>query len=166
MPVAAPRHPSARCPTRGAAGFTLVELMLVLGAIGILAALALPTYSGYRDRVQSADAATDIGSLAVLAKSYRAEYGRYPAKLSQAMQDVAELDPWGDAYHYLAIEGVAATVVGQTRKDKNLVPINSDFDLYSAGPDQETLPPLMADVSRDDIVRASDGAFVGIAEEF
>lgn len=162
MPSASPGRPSRRHPS----GFTLVELMLVLGAIGILAALALPTYWGYLDRARAADAATDIGGLAVFAKSYRAEYGRYPARLDQALKDVIEVDPWGNPYRYLAIEGAAGDVVSKTRKDKNLVPINSDFDLYSAGPDQETLPPLAAKVSRDDIVRASDGAFVGIAEEF
>ncbi len=52
------------------------------------------------------------------------------------------------------------------RKDRFLVPINSDYDLYSMGADGESVEPLTAAKSRDDIVRASDGAFVGVAENF
>lgn len=52
------------------------------------------------------------------------------------------------------------------RKDRFLVPINSDFDLYSMGKDRETVAPLTAKKSHDDIVRANDGAFVGLASEF
>ena len=61
---------------------------------------------------------------------------------------------------------IGAAVVGQTRKDKNLVPLNSDFDLYSMGPDGASQPPLAAPVSHDDIIRASDGAYVGSAEGY
>lgn len=52
------------------------------------------------------------------------------------------------------------------RKDRFLVPINSDYDLYSMGPDGQTNEPLNVPVSRDDIVRASNGAYVGVAENF
>ena len=151
---------------RRTAGFTLVELMLVLAAIGVLSALAIPAYHGWRDRVSAADAGTDISGIAVMAKSFHAEYGKYPARLTQAIQAGVELDPWGNPYRYLPIEDAPPSVTGQARKDKNLVPINSDFDLYSSGPDGESRPPLVAKVSRDDIVRASDGAFIGLADEF
>ena len=56
--------------------------------------------------------------------------------------------------------------VGEVRKDRNLVPINTDYDLYSAGPDGNSVPPLTAAASRDDIVRANDGRFIGKAEEY
>lgn len=52
------------------------------------------------------------------------------------------------------------------RKDRNLVPINSDYDLYSAGHDGATLPPLLAPVSRDDVIRANNGGFIGLASDF
>ena len=52
------------------------------------------------------------------------------------------------------------------RKDKKLVPLNSDYDLYSMGPDGESKPPLTAKASKDDIVRANDGEFVGLAERY
>ena len=55
---------------------------------------------------------------------------------------------------------------GKMRKDRFLVPINSDFDLYSMGKDGKSSPPLTASASRDDIIRANDGAYVGPAEGY
>ena len=45
-------------------------------------------------------------------------------------------------------------------------PKNSDFDLYSMGKDGASVGPLTAKASRDDVVRASDGRFVGLASDF
>lgn len=56
--------------------------------------------------------------------------------------------------------------IGQARKDRNLVPINSDFDLFSAGRDRKTTGPLTAKASQDDIIRGSDGAFVGLGRDY
>lgn len=56
--------------------------------------------------------------------------------------------------------------VGGARKDRFLVPINSDFDIYSMGRDGQTVPPLTAKKSHDDILRASDGGFYGLAANF
>jgi len=44
--------------------------------------------------------------------------------------------------------------------------VNSDYDLYSRGSDGLTDLVLNADVARDDIVRAGDGDFVGLAANF
>jgi general secretion pathway protein G len=52
------------------------------------------------------------------------------------------------------------------RKDRFLVPINSDYDLYSMGPDGESKRNLNTPVSRDDVIRARDGAYIGVAELF
>ena len=54
----------------------------------------------------------------------------------------------------------------RARKDHNLHPLNSDFDLYSMGPDGESQPALTAKASWDDIIRASDGGFVGRASRY
>ena len=62
--------------------------------------------------------------------------------------------------------GGGKPAIAQARKDRFLVPINSDFDLYSMGADGETKATLQNKVSRDDIIRASDGGFYGIAENF
>lgn len=56
--------------------------------------------------------------------------------------------------------------MGDVRKDRNLVPINSFFDLYSMGKDGQSRPPLTAPVSQDDVIYANDGAFIGLAEDY
>ncbi len=52
------------------------------------------------------------------------------------------------------------------RKDRFLHPINSDYDLYSMGKDGRTTEALTAKMSHDDIIRANDGGFVGLASQF
>lgn len=74
------------------------------------------------------------------------------------------LDEWGNPYQYTNIE--KAKGIGALRKDKNLVPINTDYDLYSMGPDGQSASALTAAISQDDIVRGRDGAFFGIATEY
>jgi len=55
---------------------------------------------------------------------------------------------------------------GRPRKDRFLHPINSDYDLYSMGKDGESVEPLTAQKSHDDVIRGNDGSFVGLAVEF
>jgi general secretion pathway protein G len=55
---------------------------------------------------------------------------------------------------------------GQPRKDHFLHPISSDFDLYSMGADGQSVAPLTAQKSRDDIIRANDGSYYGLASNF
>ena len=52
------------------------------------------------------------------------------------------------------------------RKDRFLVPINTNFDLYSMGPDGKSVPPLTAQASQDDIIWASDGEYIGPAAQY
>ena len=88
----------------------------------------------------------------------------FPSALNQVPQGNM-FDPWGRNYQYLLIEG-NAKAKGQERKDKNLVPINSDFDLYSMGVDGKTSAPLTAKASQDDIVRANDVSYFGLASKY
>jgi general secretion pathway protein G len=62
-------------------------------------------------------------------------------------------------------EGGNDNVAG-ARKDKNLHPLNSDFDLYSKGRDRDSKLPLTAEASRDDIIRANNGGFIGLAKNY
>jgi len=75
-----------------------------------------------------------------------------------------KLDPWGNPYQYLNFDNVNGQ--GQKKKDKFLVPLNSTYDLYSMGKDGNTSTALTANASQDDIVRANDGAFVGLASQY
>ncbi|HMS85577.1 MAG TPA: prepilin-type N-terminal cleavage/methylation domain-containing protein [Nitrospira sp.] len=55
---------------------------------------------------------------------------------------------------------------GGARKDRHLHPISSDFDLYSMGKDKDSVKPLTAQKSHDDVIRASDGGYYGLARNF
>lgn len=158
--------PSMRAASQASArtgGWTIIELMLVIGLIGVLVAIALPRYTDYRNRVKNMKAVADIGVLQVLITGYRLNAGVLPASLTDVGYG-GMLDPWGNAYVYTDL--TAARGRGQARKDHNLNPINSDFDLYSMGADGRTHTQLTQKDSLDDIVRARDGAFVGLASDF
>jgi general secretion pathway protein G len=74
------------------------------------------------------------------------------------------IDPWGNPYQYVDLGDVNGKA--KARKDHSLVPINSDYDLYSKGKDGRSVSPLTAQHSRDDIVRGRNGGFVGLASNF
>jgi general secretion pathway protein G len=152
-----------RPPRWSARGFTIIEVMLVVALVGILAAIALPAFQSHRERVRIAEAVIDIKNMDVKLQQYRLDQGSYPVDLS-AIRMLGHKDPWGNPYQYTNVED--AKGMGQARKNKNLVPINTDFDLYSMGPDGASVGPLTAKASRDDIVRANNGRFVGTAAEY
>ena len=51
------------------------------------------------------------------------------------------------------------------RRDESHKPLNTRFDLYSTGKDGNSDPQLTAQASWDDVLRGSDGVFVGLASE-
>jgi len=154
------RQPAtARCHR----GLTAIELMLGLVILGVLAVIAHPAYANYRERVRIAQAVIDIKGIESQIKNYALENRALPGTLSDVGR-AGMLDPWGNPYQYTNLE--AAKGKGSARKNKNLVPINSDFDLYSSGKDGASASALTAKASRDDIVRASDGRFVGLAADY
>jgi len=63
-------------------------------------------------------------------------------------------------------DSVNPGVLGQMRRDHFLVPVNTDFDLYSLGKDGRSQSPFTAAASQDDIVRANNGLYVGLVSEY
>lgn len=142
-------------------GFTLVELMITVAIVTILAAVAIPSYTSAMNKSRISVAKRDLLDLQTRLDRYFTRYNTYPAALGPIAGDL--LDPWGHPYQYLSMENAS---VGEKRKDKSLHPLNSDYDLYSMGPDGRSVSPLTAKASRDDIIRANNGGFIGVAEDY
>jgi general secretion pathway protein G len=144
-------------------GFTIIELMLGIAILGVLVGIAYPSYQQYTERVRIAQAIIDIQGISSSVEAYSRDNREYPADLNEIGKGAMK-DPWGNAYQYTNLGTVKGS--GKARKNKSLVPINSDFDLYSMGKDGKSASPLTAKASRDDIVRANDGRFVGLASDY
>jgi general secretion pathway protein G len=176
------------------AGFTLVELLVATAMIGVLAAMAVPAYRQALEAARVAKAIGDIKAIDKELQVHVVLDGCLPGSLKDIGRDHLR-DPWGNAYTYQVLPNKSAggdgggngkgkgggnggssescnacngqcVSIGQARKDHNLVPINSDFDLFSAGRDGKSVGPLTAKASRDDIIRGSDGAFVGLGKDY
>lgn len=63
-------------------GFTLVELLVVIGIIGILAMMLLPQFRGMRDRARVASCQSNLKNIGTTLESYYADKESYP--LAQA----------------------------------------------------------------------------------
>jgi general secretion pathway protein G len=153
---------------RGESGFSLIELSIAVLIVGILATIAIPNYLRYLEKNKETTAISDINTIAGKLKEIMMENpDALPAGLAQINfgNILPLIDPWGNPYQYLPLYGRPANL-NDARKDHNLHPINSDFDLYSMGPDGMSAAPLTAAASRDDIIRANDGRFIGIAAEY
>ena len=168
-------------------GFTLLELLLVVALLGTLSALAVPLYFGYLEKSKVARAIVEIRSFGRIIDLYKLDTGALPDTLAQAGAGMPT-DLWGSPYEYLKIacEG-SNSVEGENkggkdkkgkdksskcdppdgaRRDRFLKPLNSDYDLYTKGKNLVSKPQLKGKDSRDDILRAIDGTFVGLASEF
>jgi general secretion pathway protein G len=144
-------------------GFTLVELLIVIAIFLTICAMAVPSLMA---AVQAAKIAAAIGDIHTM----ETEIAQYQILTNQLPDDLAAigranfLDPWGNPYEYLNHATMKGN--GKARKDRFLVPLNSDYDLYSDGPDGKSVSPITAKASQDDIIRAADGSYLGVASQF
>ncbi len=131
--------PRARLLRADAAGFTLLELLVVLAIIAVLASFVAPTLFHHVADARQTTADTQIESLGLALSNFQLDTGRYPsagegldalrarpASLADGVkwrgpyiQKVLPLDPWGRPYVYRS-PGLSNP---------------STFDLYSLGRD-------------------------------
>ncbi|MGC2184630.1 MAG: prepilin-type N-terminal cleavage/methylation domain-containing protein [Terriglobales bacterium] len=162
---ALPANSTLRSPVaaRTASGFTLIETLVAMAIIITIAAIAIPNLMAAIERAKVAKAVGDIHSIGTSIIGYEVVNQKYPDTLN----DVGfggRLDPWGNPYQYLSFANVKGK--GPMRKDRFLVPINNSFDLYSMGPDGKSAAPLTAKASKDDVIWANDGSFIGLAADY
>ncbi|MFO7568453.1 MAG: type II secretion system major pseudopilin GspG [Smithellaceae bacterium] len=123
------------------AGFTLIELMVVIVILGVLAGLIIPRVMGEPDKARQAKAKIQMESLESALKIYKLDNGSYPTT-EQGLKALVETptvgnlpknwrqggyldkgrlpkDPWGNEFIYIAPGS------------------HSDFDLISLGKDGE-----------------------------
>ena len=142
---------------------TLIELLLTVAIVGTLAGIAVPLYFGHVEKQRIATASVDISNIESQIGRWMVMNGRPPNNFAEAGIPASN-DPWGNPYSYLRIQGISPMPL--VRRDKLTKPLNDDYDLYSSGRDGASAIQLDAGISRDDIVRANNGAFIGLASEY
>ena len=151
---------------RNCNGLTLVELLITVSIVATLAAIAAPIFGTYIDKARSQRAISDIRTtLQTGITIYEFTNDMLPVSLND-INNGGMLDPWGNTYQYLNFAAAGPSATGLARKDRFLVPLNSDYDLYSMGEDGGSVSPLTSRLSRDDIIRANDGGYVGLASDY
>jgi len=146
-------------------GFTLIEIIIVMAIIGTVSAMAVPNYLKYREKGKVAVAITDVRIIEKQINIYAIDTGGLPDSLN-VLSISNIIDPWNNPYQYLRIDGGDVKGKGKMRKDHFMVPVNTDYDLYSMGKDGKSQSPFTAKASQDDIVRVNNGGFVGLVSDY
>lgn len=112
---------AAKPTRRRRAGFTLIEVMVVVVILSILATLVLPNFFDRPDRARIVKAKQDIRAIVSVVNLYRLDNIDYPSSLGDVanyfQNKQVPVDPWGNAYQY--------SYPGS----------RGDFDVYSYGRD-------------------------------
>jgi type IV pilus assembly protein PilA len=82
------RNRIARSEAQG--GFTLIELLVVIIIIGILLAVAVPSYLGFRDRANNSAAQANVRAAVPAVEAYYSDNGTYA---NMDLADLQAIDP-------------------------------------------------------------------------
>jgi general secretion pathway protein G len=143
-------------------GFTLTGLLIALSISIVIGVLSIPTYQAFVEEGNVARAIAELGRISLEVEKYRLRNGgEIPADFSVIGLN-QPTDPWGHPFEYRPLAGLGAS---SAIKAADRIPLNSDYDLFSVGPDGDSGGDLFAPESRDNIVRALDGGFFGIVTD-
>jgi type IV pilus assembly protein PilA len=105
---------------REESGFTLIELLMVLMILGILLAIAVPSYLGFKDRANRGAAEANVRSAIPAVEAFYADNGTYTGMGSAALAAI-------DA-------GVKVTVVSVGASTYCISNTQGTFTAYKNGP--------------------------------
>ncbi len=147
-------------------GFTLIELLIVMAIIAVLSTIGFYQYSSFIERTKVTKAIADLKEIARLIDDFQERNGRYPASLDDLERGPFR-DPWGNLYQFVNIaeDDKKGSDKQKARRDRNQKPINTYYDLWSNGADGDYQQQVNGAKSRDDIIYAWDGSFVGLGKD-
>jgi prepilin-type N-terminal cleavage/methylation domain-containing protein len=139
-------------------GFTLVELIVSIGIIGVLAAMAIPAYNNMRNLAKVARAEAEVRVIDKAVYAYYISQNIYPNTLSVIGPEGSLIDPWGHPYQY------NSTPKYLDFTGTNFV--NDDYDIFSTGADGTSDQNLAHANCQDDILRAGSGSNVTLGSNY
>lgn len=149
-------------------GFTLIETLVVVLIIGILANYSFAKIIGAIEKAKVARAVSDITTLKNAMILFKLDNNKLPnSSLDELIPDYLPkipIDPWDNEYKYYNHSTKKGN--GKRRMDGPIVPINSEYDIYSEGKDGKSTPSLRSQPAQDDVVLGNDGGFIGLGKDY
>jgi prepilin-type N-terminal cleavage/methylation domain-containing protein len=148
---------------RSRSAFTLVELMIVVGIVGMLAAMAIPAFAHARETARNARFAADLRVACDAFIEYAADTGRYPPDTTPGIM------PNGMADYLRRVHWYETTAVGgQWDWDNGQFSVKAGVSVYEPTASQEQLERLDAMIDDGSLssgsFRARSSGYISIIE--